>query len=107
MEIAQSFTVAHAPARVWAFLGDPHAVAACLAGAQVTRVDEDGALAGSMTVRFGPIQASFAGKGKLERDDSAMTGRIEGQGLDSEAAPSVRVESTMPSPRQTAARRYT
>ncbi len=82
MEIAQSFTVAHAPARVWAFLGDPHAVAACLAGAQVTRVDEDGALAGSMTVRFGPIQASFAGKGKLERDDSAMTGRIEGQGLD-------------------------
>ena len=82
MEIEQSFTVAHAAARVWALLGDPHAVAGCLAGAEVTRVEADGALEGKMTVRFGPIQASFAGKGRLERDDDAMTGRIEGQGLD-------------------------
>ena len=82
MEIEQNITVAHDAARVWAFLGDPHAVAGCLAGAEVTRVEADGALEGKMTVRFGPIQASFAGKGRLERDDEAMTGRIEGQGLD-------------------------
>ncbi len=82
MRIAQSFTVAHPSTRVWAFLGDVYAVAGCLAGAEVTRAGADGALEGRMTVRFGPIEASFAGEGRLARDDSGMTGRIEGQGLD-------------------------
>jgi len=82
MKIEQSFTVSHAAPAVWAFLGDPRAVAACLAGAEVTRADVDGTLEGKMSVRFGPIQAAFSGEAQVTRDEAAMTGRIGGQGLD-------------------------
>lgn len=82
MELAQQFTVGHPPARVWAFFADVRSVAACLPGAEVTEVDDEGRIKGRMNVRFGPISAGFAGEGSLSRDDASLSGTLAGSGLD-------------------------
>ncbi len=80
--IEQSFEVDHAIDRVWAFFGDMPAVASCLPGARITEILDD-RVTGSMTVKFGPIAAAFAGQGASQRDDGSFSGRLAGGGSDS------------------------
>jgi carbon monoxide dehydrogenase subunit G len=82
MELEQQFTVGHPPARVWAFFADVPAVAACLPGAEILDIDDEGRIKGRMNVRFGPISAGFAGEGSLSRDDASLSGTLAGSGLD-------------------------
>ncbi|PYQ63569.1 MAG: carbon monoxide dehydrogenase [Acidobacteria bacterium] len=71
MEISKSFVVKAPRAAVWDFLTDPYQVAKCLPGAAVTEKVDDRTYAGTMTVKVGPVTASYRGKLRFERLDEA------------------------------------
>ena len=70
--IEKSFVVKAPAAAVWEFLTDPVKVASCLPGAAITGKEEDGQTwGGTMTVKVGPVTASYRGKLRFERLDAA------------------------------------
>ncbi len=71
MEISKSFVVKAPKAAVWDFLTDPYKVATCLPGAAITEKVDDQTYAGTMTVKVGPVTASYRGKLRFERLDEA------------------------------------
>jgi len=91
-ELRQSFTVAHLADAVWAIFRDIEAVAACMPGVSLTAPSSDGRVEGQVSVKLGPISASFAGTATVEFDDTARTGTVSGQGWDSVRGSSVRGE---------------
>jgi len=80
--IEDEFTVDHSLAKVWEIFADMPAVAACLPGAAITEHTPT-SLKGTITTKFGPMKASFAGSAALERDDASRRGAIRGNGTDS------------------------
>jgi hypothetical protein len=83
LEISKTFTVDAPKADVWKFLTDPYRVAACLPGAAITeKVDEKNYL-GTITVKVGPVSASYKGKVRFEEiDEPAGTAEIVASGQD-------------------------
>jgi carbon monoxide dehydrogenase subunit G len=69
--IEKRFVVAASAAAVWGFLTDPAKVASCLPGAAITGKEDDSTWAGTMTVKVGPVTASYRGKLRFERLDAA------------------------------------
>jgi len=69
--IEKSFVVAAPAAAVWEFLTDPVKVASCLPGAAITGKEDDATWGGTMTVKVGPVTASYRGKLRFERLDAA------------------------------------
>jgi len=71
IQIEKSFTL-QAPARtVWEFLTDPYKVASCLPGAAITGKLDEQSYGGTITVKVGPVTASYRGKMRFERLDEA------------------------------------
>ena len=83
IEITKSFTIDAPKAEVWKFLTDPERVARCLPGAAITeKVDEDNYL-GTITVKVGPVSASYKGKIRFETlDEASGTAEIVATGQD-------------------------
>lgn len=71
MQIEKSFTVKAPRQAVWEFLIDPHRVARCLPGAAITEQVDETTYGGTITVKVGPVTASYRGKLKFERLDAA------------------------------------
>ncbi len=71
LPIEKSFVVKAPAAAVWDFLTDPYRVARCLPGAAVTEKIDDQTYAGTITVKVGPVTASYRGKMRFERLDAA------------------------------------
>jgi len=69
--IEKRFVVAAPAAAVWEFLTDPAKVAGCLPGAAITGKEDDSTWVGTMTVKVGPVTASYRGKLRFERLDAA------------------------------------
>lgn len=82
IEIDQSFTVNRPPAGVWAFLGDIERVVPCMPGAILTGPATTDRLTGRITVKLGPITASFAGEAQILRDEARQRGQVLGSGRD-------------------------
>src|SRR3954452_15360559 len=81
MEISKSFVVKAPRAAVWDFLTDPYRVAKCLPGAAVTDKVDDQTYSGTMTIKVGPVTASYRGKMRFERlDPAAMEADIAASG---------------------------
>ncbi len=78
----QSFTVPHAPDKVFAFFDDIAAVAACLPGASLTGTPTPQRIDGAFRAKIGPIAAIFEGAARVERDPATQSGRIVGIGRD-------------------------
>ena len=78
----QSFTVSHAPDKVFAFFDDIAAVASCLPGATLTGTPTPQRVDGSFRAKIGPISASFDGAARVERDPATQSGHIVGIGRD-------------------------
>jgi len=76
LQIEKTFVVNAAPAAVWGFLTDPRRVAGCMPGAAITEQVDDRTYAGTITVKVGPVTASYKGKLHFERLDAA-TGSAE------------------------------
>jgi len=71
MQIEKSFVVQAPKPAVWDFLTDPNRVARCLPGAAITDKLDDQSYAGTITVKVGPVTASYRGKMRFERLDAA------------------------------------
>jgi carbon monoxide dehydrogenase subunit G len=82
MKISQEFVVERPPADVWAFFQDVPAVAQCLPGAALESQSEDGSYEGNLEVKLGPMTAAFEGKCVITPDESKMSAKIEGRGVD-------------------------
>lgn len=83
MEISKTFVV-NAPAdAVWEFLTDPQRVARCLPGAAITNQVDEQTHAGTITVKVGPVGATYKGTMRFERLDAATrTAEIVAAGQD-------------------------
>ena len=82
MRIEERFAVAASVGDVWTFLIDPERVAAVLPGATITEKIDEKTYAGGMTVKVGPLAATYAGTVSFdldERERSAVV-RARGQG---------------------------
>ncbi len=83
IKIEKQFSVDASIDAVWAFLTDPHRVAACLPGASVTEQIDEQTYGGKMTVKVGPIATSYKGKITFERlDVGTHTAELTGRGQD-------------------------
>ena len=83
MEISKSFVVKAPAAAVWSFLTDPVRVARCLPGAAITNQVDERTHAGTITVKVGPVAATYKGTMRFERlDPAARTAEIVASGQD-------------------------
>jgi carbon monoxide dehydrogenase subunit G len=83
MEISKSFVVKASPDEVWRFLTDPVRVARCLPGAAITGQVDERTHAGTITVKVGPVAASYKGTMRFERlDPATRTAEIVASGQD-------------------------
>lgn len=90
-EIRERFEVSSPVEVVWDFFQDVPAVAACMPGVQLGPVGDDGAYAGEMRTKLGPISASFQGTAEITgTDGDAHTGTISARGVDKRQASRVR-----------------
>src|SRR5215510_13467260 len=98
MEISKTFVV-NAPAdAVWGFLTDPQRVARCLPGAVITGQVDDRTHAGTITVKVGPVAATYKGTMRFEQlDPAARTAEIvaAGQDVRGKGGGDVRMTSTL------------
>jgi hypothetical protein len=79
--IEKTFIVQAPADAVWDFLTDPRRVAACLPGAAITEQVDDSTYAGTITVKAGPVTASYKGKLHFERlDREAGEAELSGSG---------------------------
>src|SRR3954464_8067153 len=84
--IREEITISAPPEAVWPILSDPAAVAACIPGATLTKLGDNGAYQGTMRVKFGPTVAQFRGEAKLAYDHAARRCTIEGRAIDGRGA---------------------
>lgn len=71
LQIEKSFVIRAPLAAAWKFLTDPHRVVRCLPGAALTEQVDERTWAGTITVKVGPVAASYKGKVRFERLDAA------------------------------------
>ena len=90
MEIEQSFTVPYPRSAVWKSFHDTPGIVACLPGASLSAPPENGMLKLAMTVKLGPIVATFAGDGEMKLDETGYTGSVSGAGVDRKSASRVK-----------------
>lgn len=83
VKIEQKFSLNAPPDRVWAFLTDPYQVASCLPGAVITERADDRTYLGTITIKVGPVTASYKGQIRFERlDPERWQAELVGQGQD-------------------------
>ena len=83
MKVEETFRLNAAPERVWAFLTDPYQVASCLPGAAITEKLDERTYLGTITVKVGPVTASYKGTIRFERlDRERWQAELVGQGQD-------------------------
>jgi uncharacterized protein len=70
MRLSNEFTVAAPLERTWETLLDVESVAACLPGASIEPVGEDGMYRGSMRVKVGPVTIAYSGTVRLADVDA-------------------------------------
>jgi carbon monoxide dehydrogenase subunit G len=82
LKIQHDFTVERSVAQVWEFFQDIPSVADCLPGAELTEDKGDNVYAGSVSVKLGPMTASFEGEATITPDAAAHSATIAGKGVD-------------------------
>jgi len=83
LEIRKTFTIDAPKGAVWEFLTDPYRVARCLPGAALTEKVDDKNYTGTITIKVGPVTASYKGKVRFEAlDPAAGTADIVASGQD-------------------------
>lgn len=80
MKIEQEFTIEASADKVWAFLIDPERVAAALPGAEISEKIDDTTYKGGMSVKVGPLSATYAGTVSFTLDDAAKAATVHAKG---------------------------
>jgi carbon monoxide dehydrogenase subunit G len=82
MELTNEFSVAAPVEHAWAALLDVERIAPCMPGAALTSFDGD-AFTGTVKVKLGPVNLTYAGKGRFaSKDEAAHRIVIEASGKD-------------------------
>lgn len=92
MNVTEHFVVSQPVDAVWSLFQDVPELARCLPGAELTEDHGDGTYEGSVSVKLGPISASFVGKATVEFDHDANTIAIKGRGVDRSGGSQGRVD---------------
>lgn len=92
MNITEQFTVTRPIESVWQLFQDVSQLAPCLPGAELTADNGDGTYEGRVSVKLGPISASFDGNATVLFDDETYTSTIKGRGVDRSGGSQGRVE---------------
>jgi uncharacterized protein len=82
MQITHEFEVSRPVDTVWTFFQDVPSVAECLPGAELLENKGDGVYVGKVSVKLGPLSATFEGEAKVVPDDATKSGSIDGKGVD-------------------------
>ena len=82
MKISHEFVVARPVDQVWDYFQDIPSVADCLPGAELTEDKGDGQYSGKVSVKLGPLAATFEGEATVTPDAAAKSGKIDGKGAD-------------------------
>ncbi len=83
LKIEKTFTLEAPLETVWAFLTDPYRVVGCLPGAEVTEKIDERTYAAAITVKLGPVSATYKGRVQFERlDVTAGEAELVGRGQD-------------------------
>jgi hypothetical protein len=83
IHLENEFTVPASADEVWAFLSDPHRVAPCMPGAELTEVLNDNQYKGKVHIKMGPVSLSFNGDVDItERDDAAKRMVMKAKGAE-------------------------
>ncbi len=82
MQISHTFDVARPVDTVWTFFQDVPSVAQCLPGAELTEDKGNNVYAGKVSVKLGPMTATFEGEANVTPDPATKTGLIDGKGAD-------------------------
>ena len=93
IEVNEQIEVASTPQIVWDLLSDPHAVVACVPGAQLGDEHDDGSFDASVTIKFGPAKVAFHARVSLELDAATMVGHVTSKGKDKQGG--TRFNATM------------
>ena len=82
MRIEEGFTIDAPTADVWGILSDPRQLSELLPGAEITEQIDDTTWEGAMTVKVGPLVASYTGTVSfiLNADELSAVVRARGQG---------------------------
>ena len=92
VELTQHFDVPATPDVVFALFQDPERVIACLPGARLTAPSDGKTIAADLSIKLGPISATFAGTGAISSNPATRSGVIEGQGVDGKSSTRVRAQ---------------
>ena len=82
MKIQHQFTVERPIADVWTFFQDVPSVADCLPGAELKEDRGDNTYAGVVSVKLGPMTATFEGEAVIAPDPEKRSASISGKGID-------------------------
>ena len=85
-ELKEKFSIPAPPDEVWPLMSDPAVVAACIPGAELSELTEDGAHRGKVTFKFGPTVAVFRGETRLTYDHPVKRCVIDARGIDQKGA---------------------
>jgi carbon monoxide dehydrogenase subunit G len=86
MKIEKSFDLNHAREFVWNRMNDVHFVADCLPGASIIEKLGDDRYKGRMSVKVGPMAASFDGEITIESRPQDWTAIVSGKGADTRSS---------------------
>jgi len=82
LEITEIVEVDRNPDAVWALFQDVPALTQCLSGAELTEDRGDGSYAGRITVKLGPMTATFEGEADVDSNAVDRSGVVTGNGAD-------------------------
>ncbi|NND01931.1 MAG: SRPBCC family protein [Acidimicrobiia bacterium] len=82
MKITEVIEVNSTPDKVWELFQDVPTLATCLPGAELTEDKGEGKYAGNVSVKLGPMTATFEGEAAVEADVTTKTGSVNGKGVD-------------------------
>src|SRR4051794_2082919 len=86
MKIEKSFELRHPRETVWTRMNDVNLVARCLPGASIVDDLGEGRYKGRMSVKLGPMAASFDGDITIESRPVEWTAIVSGKGADSRSS---------------------
>jgi carbon monoxide dehydrogenase subunit G len=96
MIIENSFDVDADPDRVFTFLQNPHNVATCFPGAELTEDLGDDQYKGKVKIKLGPVTAAFSGIARItEKDEVARIAVLVAEGKDTRGSGMAKATATM------------
>ena len=96
MQLENSFEVAAAPERVFAYLVDVNRVVGCVPGAELSEVVDPTTFKGKVKIKVGPISVAYSGTARIsEQDADKHTATMEAEGRETSGPGSARAKVLM------------